>query len=291
MKSNSSSNKTHQSPVLVLGASSWLGYVLTNRLVDLNIEVVGTYHSNKVAFPNQVQLIQTEQRDDFYHYVFSKYRPGAVINLLRGEKDLDRAIHNNLIELSETYNTHYVYASSVLALDGYKDCDLTESLEALSVSDYGIFKGECEKDLYDSQIKWSALRFASVQGWVPHKKTRNQNLLEQLAAGKEIQVDEGVIQNRMLASLLIEGMIDIINDEVTGILHFGTVDASDEIDFLKRQATAFELDPSLIESSGSIRNVNLNARMGKLYDLYGEKYRTFEEDTITGLLQLKPLKN
>ena len=147
-----------------------------------------------------------------------------------------------------------------------------------------------KKTLYDSTIDWSILRFASVQGWVPHRKTRNQQFLEKLANNVEINVDKGVLQNRILSSLLIQGVVDIIHDKVTGILHFGASDASEEYDFLCRQAECFGYNPASILQTDIDRNVNLVAIPGKMIKLYGKTYLTTEEETLKGLYAIEELR-
>jgi dTDP-4-dehydrorhamnose reductase len=276
-------------PVLVLGASSWLGYLLTTRLLQMGYPVVGTYFRNPVVIPGNGLMIQSATDKASVEQIVKDHKPLVIVNFLRGEEELDIDFHKYLIQLSERKQLHYIYASSILALDGQKINILSENIEAMGISPYGAFKARCEQCLYESKIDWTILRFASVQGWVPHKRTRNQKLLEELIKSNEIKVDDGVLQNRMLATLLIEGIVDIIKDKVLGIVHFGTMDFSDELDFLKKQARLFKLDDNLIKSSGNARNVNLVAVMGKMWDLYGDKYRNFEKDTLTGLSQIKGL--
>ncbi len=173
-------------------------------------------------------------------------------------------------------------ASSVLALDGYEGEPLTEDRPPRSVSPYGIFKGQCEANLARVGGEWLALRFASVQGWVPHKPTRNEKFLRRLAAGEKVVVDLGIRQNRLAADLLVEALRQLVKDRVRGVVHLGTTDASDELDFLRAEAAAFGWDPAQVVP-GAPRHVNLDCRPERIFQLYGDRFRRREADTQTFL--------
>lgn len=274
--------------ILILGASSWLGYLLVHQLIHTKAKVIGTIYKSSPAFPSEVQIIRTDDTFASYDKILEDHNPTIIVNLLRGENDFGFQLHQKFIEYCQNKDAFYMYASSILALDAYEDLALEETLEANSTSPYGMFKAKCEQALYNSNISWSILRFASVQGWVPHKATRNQMFLKKLANNIEVEVDRGVYQNRILATLLIEGIIDLLKDGVEGIIHFGAVDQSEEFDFLSKQAELFGYDPSLVKSKAP-RNANLVAVPNRLFSLYGNKYKVTEEETLSGLLQIPEL--
>ena len=276
--------------VLVLGASSWLGYLLVQKLDYTNASVAGTIYRSKIVFPKSIEVFRTENSKDNYKKIIKSFKPTTIINFLRGEDENGFKLHQEIITLSNDFNIHYIYTSSVLALDGYKNTELTESLEAKGESHYGIFKADCERELYNATISLTVLRFSSVQGWAPHKPTRNEVLLRKLNNNIPIKVDKGVMQNRILASLLIEGILDIIVDKVTGIIHFGSLDASEEYSFLKTQATIFGFQPDLVQLNNIDRTINLVTVPYRIFELYGDKYKVIEEDTLQGLLKIEALK-
>ncbi len=274
--------------VLVLGASSWLGYLLTQQLSLRNIATCGTVFKSTVFFDENVEVCRTDGTVTSYADIIKTFKPNVIINFLRGEDDTGFQIHKKIISLCKKDSIYYMYASSILALDAYKDTELVESLEASSISPYGIFKANCEQELYTSNILWSILRFASVQGWVAHKATRNQVFLEKLANKKEVLIDREIFQNRILASLLIEGILDLLDDRITGIIHFGAKDSSEEYVFMKQQAEIFGYDTDLF-ISGPTKNINLVAVPHKIYELYGDTYKVSENDTLQGLLEIAEL--
>ena len=134
--------------ILVLGASSWLGYELIERLAkDSNIVLAGTVFRSECIISKNVQIFKTDLDEINAKKIINSFHPGVIINFLRGENEIGFAIHQIIIKEAKINGIHYIYASSVLALDGYSGIDLTESLESNSVSPYGIFKSKCEKNI------------------------------------------------------------------------------------------------------------------------------------------------
>lgn len=276
---------------MVLGAGSWLGYVLMQKLYISNPKITlgGTFYNKKITFPYDVELYGARTKEEYISKL-NTFNPTVVINLLRGEMEEDWDLHKSLIQYVEQNKIYYIYASSVLALDGYRNRDLVETLTANSKIGYGLFKAKCEHLLYDSSANWSILRFASVQGWVPHRPTRNEIFLRKLVEGKEIFVDQGVIQNRMYADLMLEGIVEIMSQRIQGILHFGTTDGSDELSFLRMQADIFRFSPDLIQPSNNVRNANLVCVPGRIFSLLDPRYKSTEQDTLKFLSQIPELK-
>lgn len=279
-----------QKKVLVLGAASWLGYLLLNKLAQSKPSFLlgGTLHKLDVAFTSPVKKYKPVSLAD-YQQVIDDFAPGVIVNFLRGEDEQGAAIHQYCITHTTKNDGYYVYASSVLALDGYRGVPLTEDLKANGVSEYGAFKAACEEMLHASSIDWCALRFASLQGWVPHRITRNEGLLKKLKDGQTITVDRGVVQNRMLASQMIDGVAALIEKRVTGIIHFGTTDSSEEYTFLRDQAKLFGYPVEQI-LGGAIRDVNLVAIPKRIYEVLGDDFITLQQDTLQGLLQMPELR-
>ncbi|MGY8908678.1 MAG: hypothetical protein ACKVIG_02285 [Flavobacteriales bacterium] len=277
--------------VLILGSSSWLGYLLIEKL-HLKfplIQIAGTVYKNKIDFNFNVKLYHASNLQE-HNSILNDFQPTVIVNFLRGEDEYGMLLHKTIISYTEETNAYYVYASSVLALDAYSGKELTEDILANGKSDYGLFKANCERSLYDSSSKWCVLRFASVQGWINHKLTRNENLFYKLSKGEKITVDTGVFQNRMMANLMVKGIADLINLKVEGIIHFGAIDSSDEVDFMKKQAELFGYSTDMIERSSVERNVNLVCVPNRIFNILGESFRVFEEDTLKSLREIEAFK-
>ncbi len=275
--------------ILILGASSWLGYLLLQNLSLSNAILAGSICSNDIFLGQSVKKYTISNLITCKEALID-FEPNIVINFLRGENDEGFSIHNEIVKLIARTNGYYMYASSVLALDGYSlGTPLEESLQPKSISAYGQFKAKCELKLLASNINYSIIRFASVQGWVPHKLTRNELFLKKLQQNDKITVDKGVIQNRLSADKLIYGLRALLKRREVGVFHFGTEDHSDEIDFLRRQAKQFGYNPGLIVE-GKRRDVNLVAIPNGINQILGNSYKSSEEDTLRDLLLLDGLK-
>lgn len=239
---------------VIFGGRSWIGYQLATQLQRLGWSVLCTTTSVQTVLPhpqndqwNQPELCPVEyvtlQSSDEASQLLLREQPSVVINLLIGTTEVDFNLNQTIASLSEQVGAYYVYASSALALDGYENEPLVESLPPRSVSEYGVFKGRCEQDLENrSGLAALILRFSSIHGWSPWKDTRTVVLLKKAARGERITVNQGVMQNRCTDIRLTESIVALIQKRATGVAHLGTSDCSEEYVFLNRLANAFGFD-------------------------------------------------
>lgn len=275
--------------ILILGSASWLGSLIIPKLHDNDFEISATCYNHIIDFSNPIKHYKAKTLKD-YQSILNVGQFDVIINFLRGENKEGYDIHQSIISYCKNNPTQYVFCSSALALESYNNQVLTEDKAAMAESEYGLFKANCEKMLYDSGIDWSVLRFSSLQGHCKHKTVRNEHFLKQLNKGITISVDQKVIQNRMFADDAIDIILKIVEEKHTGIFHLGTIDASDEIDFLKKQAQLFGYGQNLVKSSTNIRNVNLNCIPNRIHQLFPATRFFTEEDTLQKVFQVKALK-
>ncbi|MBA4135854.1 MAG: hypothetical protein C0518_00900 [Opitutus sp.] len=279
------------SEVVILGARSWIGFRLTEAFARARPEwrVLGTSAVAPAVFPSGVPALPTlvaARTTAEISALVRAQRPRVVINLLRGEDENDRSIHLAVARACSEAGCRYLYASSVLALDGYTlGGPLAEDLPARSVTPYGQFKGSCEAVLLEEFTRgdWQILRFASIQGWSPWKPSRNEAFLRKIVAGTPVVVDVGVRQNRLQDTVFAAAVVDVaLCAECQGVFHFGADDFSDEVDFLRAVAWAFGLDGALVRP-GVRREVNLSVSCERLHAVTGNRWRRLEAETLTGL--------
>ena len=79
----------------------------------------------------------------------------------------------------------------------------------------------------------------------------------------------------------------IIEDKINGIIHIGTIDTSEEIDFLRKQANLFGYSSDRVKSNGNIRNVNLNCKPKTILELSDGSFKVTEEDTLKRINSIK----
>lgn len=274
--------------ILILGSTSWLGSALLNRLNTNKEEyqLITTVYKNKIELDADIEVVNAHELKD-YQVILETFKPNVIVNFLRGEDEEGYNIHKSIIDFSNKEKSHYIYASSVLALDAYDNVDLTEDVLARSLSEYGTFKGNCEEMFYDSKIDWTVLRFSSLQGYCAHKHTRNEAFLNRLLNDEKIYVDSGVVQNRMFVDDMILIVEKIIERTIKGIIHIGTIDSSDEIDFLRKQANLFGYGSERVQESGNQRNVNLNCIPSKIHELFGDDFKLDEKNTLEKINKIK----
>ena len=272
--------------MLVLGARSWIGFRLAEaiRRLDPSVEVTGTSRSEQ----RDGAFLEADDLPDF-DVAVRELRPDAVVNLLRGEDARGRAIHAGVASLCAGLGIHYSFASSALALDGYRRTELTEDLLPSSETPYGQFKAACELDLHRIGGEWLVLRFASIHGWSPWKPSRTEAFLTRLAGGETVTVDRGVLQNRLEDRVFAEAVAQAVLDRRTGTLHLGATDCSEELDFLRRLAGAFGQPEALVVEGGD-RAVNLVVQPRRLFALYPGRFERTEAQTIDGLLSCPELR-
>ena len=249
-------------------------------------QLITTVYKNKIELNADIEVVNAQELKD-YQVALENFNPNVIVNFLRGENEEGYNIHKSIIDFCNKDKSHYIYASSVLSLDAYEKINLTENILAKSLSEYGIFKENCEKMLYHSTVDWTALRFSSLQGYCAHKHTRNEALLNRLFNGEDIYVDSGVIQNRMFVDDMILIVEKIIERTIKGIIHIGTIDSSDEIDFLRKQANLFGYSSDRIKESGNQRNVNLNCIPFKIHELFGDDFKLNEKNTLERINNIK----
>lgn len=274
----------------ILGITSWIGFRLATELdrIRPGRSVGGTSRSgvSPAGLPAAAHAVEGAEA---HRQLLNLLRPRIVVNLLRGEDANGLAVHETVLDWCGRHDALYAYASSVLALDGYQGEPLTEDLPARSITPYGQFKQACEvRILARPDCRHLILRFASIQGWVPHRTSRNEAFLGRLASGADVTVDRGVMQNRLLDRTFAAGVAALLEAGVTGVVHLGAVDHSEEFDFLRRVAVAFGFPADRVRS-GATRRVNLVAVPGRAAALSGGPGPATEADTIKGLLAYEAL--
>jgi dTDP-4-dehydrorhamnose reductase len=274
---------------LILGGRSWLGYRITEQLVAADWFVTCTTSQDPTNLNlniGEAVRYATAADSGAINAVITKEKPSLIFNLLLGISEKEFQIHQQVAALAESIKAKYIYASSALALDGYKNELLVESLPPLSVSEYGIFKGRCETDLVErTGLDSLILRFSSIHGCSPWKDTRTVGFLKKMAAKESVIVNQGVVQNRLLDTKLAEIIVSLVARNGCGVAHMGASNSSEELDFLKCLAKAFGYNDSGI-LEGERREVNLNLVPG-----IGEHPNgpITEGDTITALVNLSSL--
>jgi dTDP-4-dehydrorhamnose reductase len=268
----------HLSRILILGSSSWMGsYLIPEFKKSLpHSHLICAYHSKIPHYKN----VEIARLSAAHPQNLEALNPTAIINLARGEVDLDFEFHQYLIDFSNKKNAKYLFASSINAVDGDVSKSHLESYPAFAQTPYGKFKAKCETELLNRAKNALAFRFAGAHGWAPNRLSRTEDFLQQLAQGKEIIVGKNIIQNHpFMGDLAFQVSLLLQNHKTEGIYHLGTSDFSDEIVFLLKMANAFGYNSHKIIEGEEV-NWNMVAKIERLPKEFPNIVFPAEKDTI-----------
>lgn len=276
--------------VVILGARSWIGFRLARAFAEHGLPVLGTTSAAPVSVPPaaaDMPSLEVAAGPAAFDALIRRRRPAVVFNLLRGEDSAGLEIHAKVARLCSDLGARYIYASSALVFEGHiPGLALDEQARPTASTPYGSFKAACERLLVSEHPggDWQVLRFASIQGWSPWKPSRNEAFLGRLARGERVDVNVGIVQNRMLDRDFAGQVRDnALLPSARGFMHLGSDDASEEVDFLRRVATAFGWSSELVQP-GRPKDCHIALDCSATHALTGGRWRRTEAQTIQGLL-------
>jgi dTDP-4-dehydrorhamnose reductase len=243
--------------------------------------IIGTYNKRKPVFNFPLVALSNTDQDQVLE-LLEREQVTAVVNMTRGEDEIDFTMHRKLIDFGNSHGVHYFYASSFNACDAQLAEDHRESELPSAQSDYGKFKARCEQALMSDSKRFAIFRFSATHGWAPNRCARTEDFLKKVSSGEKVTVHQGIMQNRTAVTDLAGMMAAVIVAKGEGVFHLGTVDASDEIDFLRRLAREFGYDDSLV-IPGDASPTNANMVPGKILRMFGNEFFRTETDTITSV--------
>lgn len=230
--------------VLILGASGLVGRALIDEFKD-GYELYGTYNSTLANLPDdkrfELDVLQIDKMKDIIHSI----KPDIVISCLRGEYDQQFQLHKELaIELQNTSCLVY-YFSTTNVFDGDHSKPHLETDKPTSVSDYGNFKIECEKLLKDIlNDRAVIIRIPAIWG----KNSPRWNLInESIKANKEMDVFSNLVSNNLLDVHLAKQLRYIIEHNLNGVFHLGSVDTMTHGQFFEKIITGLGSDNNLLQ--------------------------------------------
>lgn len=215
-------------PILVTGASGFLGKVTVDKLLKCGYSVYACGQQNvpNIKHPNY-QFIPLNLRVDQLNQALGQQYFQAVVHLassvpsfstnklFEGQDTYMNGIYMptlRLLKLLQNKTNHLILASTVCVYGEASDC-VTESHHCRPVDYYGMYKWFCEELCHqyatEHQTKLSILRFTQLYGpGEPHGLFLNRVFLDNAHLGKPIQLIRGGRDEKDL--LWIEDAADAI---------------------------------------------------------------------------------
>lgn len=266
--------------ILLLGSSGWVAHYL---IPSLQKHISGCQILGSVVNNTPEHNIETfKATSDDLEVIDAKikgFSPDIIVNMTRGEDDNSFQLHKLLIESCNSNDIHYNYFSSFNALDANKEQEHYEDDLPNAQSEYGIFKAKCENELSKSSNNHSIFRFGATHGWAPNRLSRTETFLEHMLSGESLTIDTGVLQNRLATNHMAHMMAAVLEKSGEGVFHFGAVDGSEEIDFLRDLAESFgHSKEQIVEGATNVCNALMIPE--RTLQLIGKDYEKTEADTI-----------
>lgn len=275
---------------LITGASGNIGLQLVNDLHKKNYEIFPCYHNNKLEFENSIYLdLKNEQE---IKNIFSTIKPDVVIHLAaitnvdfcESNPNETSTVNVNatkfLAELSEKYNSFFVYVSTDYVFDGvqgsYKETD-----EPNPINFYGKSKLEGERIVQNINKKWCIARTSTPFGNYNAEKTFPGWIIQELRKGNQLDILQDQFTSPTYIPNLSEMLIEISEKELTTIIHTAGVSRISRYDFALQISKKFDLDESLINPT-IMENMNWVATRPKDSSL--------DVSLASNLLDTKPLE-
>lgn len=248
--------------VLVTGANGFLGYYLTQQLLQKDHEVIATGKGEcRLPFKKENFTYATMDFTDPFavHDVFEKTQPGVVVHAGAMSK-VDECELNQwdcylanvegtlavLLNAAE-YQSHFVLVSTDFVFDGERGM-YNENDEPNPVSFYGRTKLEAEEAVKEYEFDWAIVRTVLVYG---KPFTGKDNILtvvkEKLEKGESYRVVDDQFRTPTYVEDLAKGIISIIEKRAKGIYHISGKDMLTPYKMACMAADHLGLDKTLIK--------------------------------------------
>ncbi|MYL63443.1 sugar nucleotide-binding protein [Bacillus hwajinpoensis] len=231
--------------LLIIGASGLIGKAIIDECKN-DFEVYGTYHSNKTGLSTDKQFQLGLQQHDKLKEIIRLVQPDIIVSCLRGEFDQQLEFHSQLaLELQNTQSLLY-YFSTANVFDGDFSKHHVETDIPVAESDYGNFKIKCENTL--KQIlgdRAIVIRIPAIWG----KESPRMNLIrESIEGNMTIGAYSNLECNNLLDTQLAKQLRFIIEKDLKGIFHLGSVDMMTQEKFFEALIEALSGKSEILKS-------------------------------------------
>jgi len=278
--------------VLIIGGSGLLG----SKICEIFPDAFATYNITQISRKNTFKLDISDS--DSLKFMLDKLDPDTII-VTAALTDVDKCELNP--EMAVKINTEpFRYIVSYLKKKGGRLIQIStdyvfsgekgnyrESDERKPINVYGKTKMEAENIIIESGINFSLIRTSGIFGI--NESTGKNNfftwLYGNLMNGNKIRLVTDQIYSPVLNSVLAEAIREIYEEEISGILHFSSLDAISRFELGNLVAEIFDFDkgnihPARIDDMPwrAKRPINSSLNNDKAADILTKKPITVSEE-------------
>ncbi len=176
-----------------------------------------------------------------------------------------------------------VFYSSEYVFDGghgpYRETDLPRPINV-----YGQTKLEAEHAIEDSGVDALIIRTTWVYGWDRTSKNFAMQVWQRLSAGEGMRVASDQVSTPTLVDGLAEISVRLVELGLGGVVHVAGRDRLSRVDFARRLASTFAVDPGLVDGvptvelgQRALRPLAGGLKTERLHGLLGTEAMTLDE--------------
>jgi dTDP-4-dehydrorhamnose reductase len=248
--------------ILITGANGFLGYYLTEQLLQKGHTVIATGKGNcRLPFTSAQFMYAVMDFTDPYavHDVFEKYKPEIVVHAGAMSKPDDCETNQwqaflvnvegtiTMLTNAEECKSFFVFISTDFVFDGeqgmYKEEDKLDP-----VNYYGRTKVEAEEAVTEYAHGWAIVRTVLLYGKPATGRTNILTIVkEKLEKGEEYKVVDDQVRTPTYIGDLAAGIIAIIEKKAKGVYHLAGKDSMTPYQMAIKAANYLGLNDSLIK--------------------------------------------
>lgn len=228
--------------LFVTGGSGFVGgHIITRAKTKWD---VFTAYNTRPAVPSMIKSFQINLASEkSIDNLIEKIQPEVVIHsaawpdLEKCEKNPRDAFHINatsseiLAELSERFEFRLIFISTDMVFDGNKG-NYSETSRTNPINIYGKTKLSAEKYIRAASTNYVIARSALIYGPpVYGSNSFSERILKKVTLGKTIPLFKDQYRSPILVQNLADALLELAQNDFTGILHLGGAERTDRYTF------------------------------------------------------------
>lgn len=233
---------------LILGASGLVGSAMKRQLEAAGHEVTGTYCVDNEKYNRNPTYRQLEAGDiTGIDMLLEEELPDVVISAMRGEFDLQMQTHEWVMQYCrKDSHRKIIFVSTLNVFDNDLSKMHVESEKANPESTYGVYKAKCE-DMFLENLEKSQVIILRIPSVWSEDCRRVQELKEAARNGEKVKIWTPLIHNYTTPEKIGEATRYILDRNLDGIFHLGTVETMDYAEFYCNVVTRLGLSADVLD--------------------------------------------